>query len=341
MMTIIAFYEGQEWKHLDSLCIVVSNWEIIKVDSNMTMTKSNLIIFTASCFPSCPKLYLWQSSTCQHHTGPGIDPAQTLWIPWSEFCNPKSTAALLCIRKIPTVRSLKMEKESIQTVFQYIVHTSLALLSNIELQNISIQLLLVLPKYTGSPGDISLIPGTAQCFHFYSRPNCCRKKSCCSCRVITWTANIPSQSLTVPPWKGPQSSSILQIWLRKFTSFQSLIAQLMCQTKTRNSSPWYPEFQIQPDKHLRKRLLPLDVESEVSGRSLVTKIQWQCCTMKSWWHLWDHLLHEDSKWSSARIQGLWQWQRLHWSWGSWREAAIGKRVAEPSHRCGQDPSTWF
>ena len=139
---------------------------------------------------------MWQSATsCQHHTGPGIHREfRIIRIHKHKKANSatKSTAALLFNRKFRG-RSLKMEKEINQTVlFRWFIIVLLYPLSNIEVQSISIlSLLLVLPKYTGSPGDISLIPGTARCFHFHSTPNCCRKKSCCSCRVITWTYENP------------------------------------------------------------------------------------------------------------------------------------------------------
>ena len=76
MMTLIAFYEGQESKHLDSLHCSFKIGKLWKLTIlyTMTITKSNVIIWTLTCsilhmfliLPPSSKCRK-SSTSCQHH----------------------------------------------------------------------------------------------------------------------------------------------------------------------------------------------------------------------------------------------------------------------------------
>lgn len=129
-------------------------------------------------------------TSCQHRTvlaGASIVNSGIIRIHEHKKANSatKSTAALLCNRAFHSRLIVKMEKDINQTVllrlFVILLHFK--------------QYRSAKHKHSAAVGPSKIhpevletfpsIPGSAECFHFYSRPNCCRKKSCCSCRVIT------------------------------------------------------------------------------------------------------------------------------------------------------------
>ena len=87
-----------------------------------------------------------------------------------------------CIAVVATTNSKWNRNQSKQSCFRLFMNC-FTTLSNIEVQSMKI-CCWSLPNTPENLGDISL-RHSAPCFHFHSRPNCCKKKSCCSCRVIT------------------------------------------------------------------------------------------------------------------------------------------------------------